>query len=91
MVQYIEALSAERVAAVNQDARYFLTHIKLITAIVTKVKTTRLIICLNNLAIPIAPIGLLQFVPLILISFPFLSKCQMLFLWNTIKETVRGK
>jgi len=51
VVQALKALSAEGMSAVNEDARYSLTHVELFSAIVAKVETSCLVISLDLLDI----------------------------------------
>ena len=47
MVQMLEALSAEGVTAVDQNPRNLITNIEVVSAMVTKVKTSCFIVTLD--------------------------------------------
>ena len=69
MVQGGEALCAECMTAVDEYARYFLTDIETISAVIAKIEATSLVIPLNNPLVFFITLLILYFVSFILVCF----------------------
>lgn len=86
VVKYREALSAESVSTVDEDSWNLLSNIELFTAIVTKIKSPSLIVCLEQI---LGPILILFVVEHLLVSLSLRSKRIILlaaiFEWFTLK------
>jgi len=75
VVKYREAFSAESVSTVDEDSWNLLSDIKLLTAIVAKIKSPCLIVCLEQI---LGPSLILFIIEHLLVSLSLGSECIVL-------------